>query len=283
MIRASHKILYLIVVLGLLSQVDSPAQEHLARQLDYADNLFKSELYFDAVTEYKRLLFFDKYRTYTQLANFKIGMCYKYGAKYDNAISYFKRAEISAQSEEDIYSAKIQIVRCNILRRTINNAHKLLDELESDIRFKPKSEDILYWRGWSYMLADDWQKAAEAFSQLNNDHPLRKLAIQVENEKYSVTFAKVISYILPGAGQIYTGNYLSGVMSLGWNALFGYLTINAFIEDRVFDGLVIGNLLWLRFYRGNYENAGKFAINENIKIANDAYRFLKNNYGGEKP
>ena len=133
------------------------------------------------------------------------------------------------------------------------------------------------------MLSDDWSNASICFEQIDSMHQLKILSDSVVEEKYSVTFAKVISYILPGSGQFYTGNYLSGLMSLGWNILTGYLTINSFIEDRVFDGIVIGNLLWLRFYNGNVQNAEKFAKEKNIEIANEALRYLKNNYEGNKP
>jgi TM2 domain-containing membrane protein YozV len=133
------------------------------------------------------------------------------------------------------------------------------------------------------MFADDWKSASESFAKINSYHELKLLCDRVEKEKVSVTFAKVISYILPGAGQFYTGHYLSGTMSLGYSVLFGYLTINAFIEDRVFDGAAIGALLWLRFYRGNVQNAEEFAEEKNIVAANKALRYLQNNYQGNKP
>ena len=90
-------------------------------------------------------------------------------------------------------------------------------------------------------------------------------------------------HIIPGAGQFYTGHYFSGLLSLGWNALWGYLTVKAFIDERVFDGLIIGNFLWLRFYVGNIQNAEKFANEANIKIANKALSYLQDQYKGEKP
>jgi hypothetical protein len=132
-------------------------------------------------------------------------------------------------------------------------------------------------------MADDWERASLIFSGIDPDHPLKLLSDKVLNDKYSVNFAKVISYILPGAGQFYTGNYLSGLMSLGWNVLWGYLTINSFVEDRAFDGILIGSLLWLRFYRGNVQNAENFALQENLNISNRAYKYLKENYTGLKP
>ncbi len=111
----------------------------------------------------------------------------------------------------------------------------------NDPRFISKEKEIKYWIGWNYIFSDDWEKAYEVFNENNLDTTLANLCKSVEEEKFSVDFAKYSSYIIPGFGQFYTGEYLSGTLSLGWNILFGYLTINAFIEDRIFDGIVIGN------------------------------------------
>ncbi|MBU2492188.1 MAG: hypothetical protein KJ571_06140 [Bacteroidetes bacterium] len=258
------------------------AQDELSRQLNFADNLFEEGLYFDAITEYKRLLFFDENKKYDFDINYKIAVCYKKGAKFDESIKYFSLAALSAQNEEDKFEINLQIVRLNILRKTTGRSLQLLNDLETKSNYSQKKE-INYWRGWTYMFDDKWDSAAVYFNMVDYDHELKNIANRVENDKYSVTFAKVISYILPGSGQFYTGNYLSGIMSLGWTAIWGYLTADAFIDERVFDGFAIGDLLFLRFYRGNIQNAEKFAVQENIKISNKALRYLQNNYKGIKP
>ncbi|MCF8243147.1 MAG: hypothetical protein K9J16_17360 [Melioribacteraceae bacterium] len=259
------------------------AQNNLERQFAYAENLFESGLYYQSITEYKRLLFFDDQNEYSYSVNLKIGLAYKNGAKYDEAVEYFSKALINAEDSDQTFECKTEIIRTNILRKTFNRAHELLDELELNSDYLKIKNDIYYWRGWAYMLDDDWESASNEFAKISQDHEIKKLCDEVINDKYSVTFAKVISYILPGSGQIYTGNYLSGLMSLSWNALWGYVTINSFIQDRIFDGIVVGDLLWLRFYRGNVENAGKFAEMKNIDIANKALRYLQENYKGIKP
>ncbi len=257
------------------------AQNHLAIQFDYANTLFKSRLYFDSITEYKRLLFFDAQNEYSFSANYKIGEAYKVGAKYDDAIKYFSIAELNSSTDQQKYSAKIEIIKTNILRRTTDRAIQLLNEIENENIIVKDS--INYWRGWAYMFADDWMSASKSFAKINSYHELKLICDRVEKEKVSVTFTKVISYILPGAGQIYTGQYLSGLLSLGYNVLFGYLSVNSFIEDRAFDGAATGLLLWLRFYRGNIQNAEKFAVEKNIDVANKTLRYLQNNYQGLKP
>lgn len=256
------------------------AQSSIERQYEHADGLFENKLYFDSITEFKRLLFFDNENKYVYEANYKIGEAYKHGAFFDNAIKYFTTAKMNTESTDQIFQAEIQIVRCNILRKTTDRALELLNELENNNDFRSYRKEINYWKGWTYIFEDEWEKAANIFT----DEPeLQQLCKQVAEDKYSVTFASVISYILPGAGQIYTGNYFSGFMSLAWNVLWGYLTIDAFIEDRAFDGIATGSLLWLRFYRGNVQNAEKHAEIENVKIANKALLHLQYNYKGIKP
>lgn len=258
------------------------AQDELSRQMTFANNLFEEGLYFDAVTEFKRLQYYDKDNIYEYDTNYKIALSYKRGAKFDEAINYFSKAVNSARTDEEKFETNLQIIRTNILRKTTDRALQLLNHLETGANYSQKKE-INYWRGWTYMFADKWDSAAVYFNMIDYYHELKILANGVENDKYSVTFAKVISYILPGSGQFYTGNYLSGLMSLGWNVLFGYLTADAFIDERVFDGFAIGDLLFLRFYRGNIQNAEKSAVEKNIEIANKALRYLQNNYKGRKP
>jgi tetratricopeptide (TPR) repeat protein len=277
-----HSYLYIIITFVLVQT--SSAQDQLSLQLRYADTRFTSGSYFDAITEYKRLLFFDMTGKYNHEANLKIGLCYKAGTKFDESIKYFRLAQLNTEKAEKKYFAKIQIVKTNILRRTTSNALQILEALERDKNITTdQSDEINYWRGWAYMFSDDWESASQTFAKIDTNHSLKILCDQVVSDQYSVTFAKVISYILPGSGQFYTGNYLSGLISLGWNVLWGYLSLNAFIEKRAFDGIAVSSLLWFRFYRGNFTNAEKFAINENLKITNQALEFLQFNYEGIKP
>lgn len=271
-----------IYLLVLITFFDILSQDYLQDQFNYAKQLFEKKEYYDAITEMKRLQFFDEEKVFAFSSNEIIAKSYKMGGKYNEAVHYFNLAEINAATT-DIYEIKTEIIRVNILRRTTNRALQLLDELEKDKRFQNKKDDIYYWRGWAYIFADDWEKAAKTFSFITPEHELKIFCEYVGDKKYSVTFAKIASAILPGAGQFYTGNYISGLLSLGWNVLWGYVSINAFIEERVFDGLMTANFLWLRFYTGNLQNAEKFAEEKNVEIVNNALYYLQHNYGGLKP
>lgn len=258
------------------------AQNQFEEQFNIAKKLYDEENYFDAVTEFKRLLFFDDSGRYFYESNYSIGLSYKYGEKFTDALQYLTLAEIEAQSLQAVFDCRIEIAKINILRRTTNKALKMLDTLAGDSRFNNNIDEINYWRGWAYIFADEWQQAALTFAAIDSSYKLKTFCDSVDNDLYNVTLAKMLS-IVPGMGQFYTKEYVSGLISIGWNVLWGYLTINAFVEDRIFDGLLIGSLLWWRFYSGNIQNAEKFALQKNLEKTNLALRYLQNNYKGSKP
>jgi len=272
MISASK--IFCIIIFIFISNMSLYAQDSFEDQFNLAKHLFDEEKYFDAVTEFKRLLFFEKSGEYSFQSNRLIGLSYKNGAKYSDALHYLTLAEMQSSTTEEIYNCRIEIIKINILRRTTQRALALLDTLADDTRFSNNLEDINYWRGWTYIFSDDWEMASSSFSEIQPNYQLALLCDSIANDLYSAQLAKFLS-IVPGAGQFYTGEYVSGLISIGWNVLWGYLTINAFMEDRVFDGLMVGTLLWWRFYSGNIQNAEKFALEKNLEKTNAALRYLQ--------
>ena len=272
----------LIYFFILIHQNEIFAQDSFTEQFEYAKSLYEKENYFDAVTEFKRLLFFLNDTAFNYQANLLIGLSYKSGSKLSDAIQYFKKAELASTTKEELFESTIEIVKINILRRTTSRSFSILDSLQNNSDFHDNLDEIKYWRGWTYIFSNEWKKAATAFSEIKTSNQLAEICDSIDNELYNPQLAKILS-LVPGVGQFYTGEYASGLISIGWNVLWGYLTINAFIEDRVLDGVLIGSFLWWRFYSGNIQNAEKFAIEKNLDITNSALQFLKENYIGSKP
>lgn len=258
------------------------SQSDLLRQLEFADSLYFSQNYFDAIKEYKRVVFFDKEKSLTYYSYNQIANCYKYGRKFEDSYNFFSLALIEAKSSKEIFDCKINICRLNIIEKKTKNAHKILDELEKDLLFCVYEKEIKFWRAWTFFFERDYQKAKNIFKELDKSE-LANLSEKLLEDSYSVQTAKILSTILPGMGQFYTGNYLNGLGSLLWNLLSGYLTISALSNERIFDGIVLSNFLWLRFYKGNLENAEKFAIDENEKIFNESLNFIYSNFSKEIP
>jgi len=93
---SANKIFILIVIIVL----PAFAQEYLDGQMAKGRDLYLKGEYFDAITQMKRLLFFDKGKKYTYEANELIGECYKTGAKFTDAIIYFSKARSLNTREE---------------------------------------------------------------------------------------------------------------------------------------------------------------------------------------
>jgi len=248
-----------------------------------ATTLFEQEKYFDAITEAKRLIFFDTLNTYSFRAYSLIAESYKKGGKLRDALLYFAQASKYASTTGEKFNNKTSAIRIHILNRSITIALRQIDEMSNQPEFTPYTSGLAYWRGWAFMFADRWYEASEEFNSIDSTLYLKNFCLDVDNKKYSVTFARTISYFLPGAGQVYTGEYLNGILSFGWNLLSGYLTISALKDERVFDGVALLSLLWMRFYTGNISNAEKFAKEKNLEMSNSALNYLQLNYKGLKP
>ncbi len=276
----SSVIKYFLFFLLLLST--SRAQQNLDSQFETANSLFENGDYFNAVTEFKRLLFYDEQNKYSFIGNMYLGKSYKGGTFLDDAIKYFSLANMNANNPDQYYQSKIEIIKCNILRRTIPNAFQLIKELENDSRFTNKKNEMVYWSAWAYIFADDWETASKEFEKTDKNHELKLICDEVADQKYSGTLLVIASAIIPGFGQVYTGNETSGLLSFAWCGLMGYLGVGSFYADRIFDGFVYTGL-FLRFHRGNIQNVENFIKQKNIAVSNRALEFLQKKYTGLKP
>ncbi|MBI5726381.1 MAG: tetratricopeptide repeat protein [Ignavibacteriales bacterium] len=254
-----------------------------AVQLRFADSLLQSGNPFDAVTEYERVVFFDKQHTHTRRALLGQTEAYLQGGKYTPAIDCMNRALAYSKSSAEIQDLQFALVKAHILNKNSGQAYGILDAMAQNRQNLSLLPALNYWYGWAKMFDDDWKSAADYFDKCDSANFLKKFCLDVDNKKYPVSFIKFISVVLPGSGSIYTGHYFSGALSLGWNALFGYLTVQALQNQRVLDALLIGDLLLLRFYTGNIENAEKYALEKNKEIHESALHYLETDFQGAKP
>src|SRR3990172_6223409 len=160
---------------------------NLHGQYDYGGKVFCEEKYFDGITQFKRVQFFDSLNQYSFLSNKLIGMSYKQGGKLNEAINYFSKAELNSPNDDSLFTVKLEIIKTNLLRRTIYRAFNLLNELSGDARFNSKKDQIIYWKGWAYIFNDEWKKAADEFDKLEGEPELKKLCENVSNDQYSPT------------------------------------------------------------------------------------------------
>ncbi len=92
-----------------------------------------------------------------------------------------------------------------------------------------------------------------------DDESINALFVQVINApRKSVKVATVLSTILPGAGQVYAGNWKSGLNALVLNGWLGFVTVDAASWT---------TCTFLRYYWGNYYRAGRAVEQHNEGVA----------------
>lgn len=279
----------------LISYFNSAAQVSLdtalVTQYSYAKGLYVQEKYFDAVMEFKRLLFFDKKGKYSYESNLLIAKSYANGGFYKNAEEHFYLASAFSKLPRQLFDVKLEQLKMFLLSRNEQKALDVLSEISSRKEFLNFNSEIIYWGGFTNLFFGRAEAAKLYFYQIEDKDSEyfthSQILIQVcdsvmQNQK-SIRTAKILSYALPGAGQVYLGEYFSGLLSFAWNAAGLYLTIDAFSSKRDFDGVMLLSLLWYRFYFGNIENTENFAKNFNTKVLNKWLNYLQFEYKGPKP
>lgn len=244
-----------------------------------ADSLYESGNYFFAITEYKRAIFFEKDKTFRSRCFYKIGLSYKYGGFFEKAIENFGRAIISSSDSIFILNCRIQIARCQLLNGNIDAARYSLLGVPDTFRGGEK----FYWLAWIAIVESDFYEAKKLLLKVENSDELSRLADKFENQTLNEHSLKIFSYILPNVLYLYFGDCVGFIASSFYIYGSGYLTYKAFINKRVIEGVLIGNLVFSRFYRGIIEDHSKRIEIEKKKFRNKFIEYLQKEYKGEKP
>lgn len=269
------------LLLILLCSASLPQSADAVSLFTKGKELYEKNAYFHAITELKRYLFFAQDSSLHHPANLMIAISYRRGGFYRLASPYFLNARDYARDPADKAAVMIEHAKNEILKGTSATALKLLDLVSA--QDTSRQTEITYWKGIAELFAGNLEQAANTLEIAAPGDPLAALCRAGAQETVNPQVLKLISAFLPGIPQIYMGEYASGLLSLGWCGLWGYTAVNAFISDRIFDGIMTGNFLFFRFYNGNLENAELFGQNHNTRIKNSILTYYQNNYNGLKP
>lgn len=264
-----------------LSKVNNAQKNDFPDQLAFADSLLKAENYFDAYIEAERLRFFDNEGQYGFQTNMIRGLALRATGRYSDAKIAFELAAVAGKDKNESFLAEEEILRLLILERRYKKFDERVEILQKV--FPDKTTSIDHWRGWRFAFEGKWGRARELFQKSDTSGLLMALCDSAEAKSLSLTTGLLLSVFIPGAGQVYAGEYLSGSLSLGWVALGAFLVVDALKAERFFDAIIEANFILFRFYRGNISNTIDFIKRKNIEIKNESLRFLQFNYRGLKP
>lgn len=253
----------------------------LNESLNFADKQFKLKNYPLAIKEYQRVLFFNDGKNLSYIYE-QLAKIYFINKRYDNAAHNYEMAYQTTFDDRLKTELIFKKASCYMLdskfRLAIFELSNIADS--ADIQLNKRKDFYLavcYWgleefeKSKAYFLknlSDDRKKDKESIILLFS----KKKNLYRPNPKT----AKIMSMILPGSGQIYSGDIKNGLNSLVLTGGFVGLAIYMTEFYPFFDAFFTTVPWFMRYYQGSYKKAKQIAINKRSKRRNKTYKEILN-------
>ena len=244
------------------------------------DENFNHGDYSQAIKYYKRVLFFskDKY-----IANKRIADSYFKIKEYDFANNYYDSAIVYCLNRKDIFELKFKKADCSIFLKEYNKANKIVSALNiketNDLFFKKNFYlGIINFAKLNYDSAEIFFIKSVSDTSLYTKEKIHSLFKKSRNLKRpNPKFAGALSVVLPGAGQLYAGDYKNAINSFLLVGIFVAIGTDMCMRYAWYDSAISIFPWFYRYYQGGYKNAMSIAkkkqkikrnkkLNEIIKV-----------------
>ncbi|MDP2914988.1 MAG: hypothetical protein Q8O91_06005 [Candidatus Aminicenantes bacterium] len=247
--------------------------------LRFAEAFMDAGLFDEAVTEYKRFIFFysDSESADVSLAYARMGFALGYEKRWPAAWDALNKAVQTARDERTRDERRLSLAAAELGGCSYAAAKFLLLKLETFSIFPEVRERAMLYHAVTAVYEYDWEDVRLALAEYERSGNARgreediARAVALVDEarrggRKSPGLAKVLSTVLPGAGQAYCGHWLDGLNALALNTLTGWLLV-ADIAAGPWDDVVFNSLfLFRRFYEGNRANAERQAREFNDRV-----------------
>ena len=253
--------------------------------LDMADSLMAAGFYDEAVTEYRRFLFFNEPGKDFAGIYSRLGYCYAYMREYREALDAADNAALYAGN--DSLASVCRTDRAVILAAAgeYDSAASALEAVfrKADYKSIKKRAGVLLFT--TRVLQHDWSTARDICDTLLreeyavSDSMTALLERAVKDRYKSPGKAELLSTFVPGTGQFYNGHWLSGLNALALNVALGWFTVEL-VSDREYVPAFLSYLfLFQRYYNGNrgvaYEQAAEHNLRQDLFYENEILKLIK--------
>jgi tetratricopeptide (TPR) repeat protein len=189
----------------------------------FAQSLYAAGEYYRAIGEFQRFLFFQPDHPLVAEAQLTIGLAYFCGEHWLQAFELFRQLSRVTSNPAVRAEAALWMAEARARGGDHMEAIRLFQEA---IRQDPSSKvahRATYLIGWGYLRQRQWTEARDALAQVDNKSPYHASAERLtmaldpppELPQRSPIVARLLSTVLPGAGQLYTGHTLDGLIGIG--------------------------------------------------------------------
>jgi tetratricopeptide (TPR) repeat protein len=233
-----------------------------------ADSLYAIRSFKLAALEYERLFYASHDDLEQCNALLYKSYCYKLSGDYEKAAQTLQRINLSFVADSVQYNVRYEHALDCFLAGKYEDADELLMQLNYYTRNKQLADECLYLDILNKNELHEWDAADSMFYiyiklkniaiDSNAVHELLKRP-HLLNPK----FAEIISYIVPGSGQMYSGHVLRGLSSILLQGGMGALTYFSIEDGFYISGLLIGFTVFQMLYFGGANYAYYLADKKN--------------------
>ena len=239
---------------GNLIQIDAD------KQFQFARSSFQNSDYSQAITEFKRFIYFFPEDTRVKEAEYTIAMSWFFQERMDKAIPAFEKIMDHGALDEFALKSYIHKSMSHERLKEYGSAALTLSNLAVIADSQEVEDEAHYRMGWIWLDSMELEKSKKYFAKISEPnrekYRLDSLSQQLEagpGAKKSPLAAGLLS-IIPGMGQLYCGRYHDALVSFFLNAALGWSAWELFENDNNALGSLV-SLLEIGFYSGNISSA----------------------------
>lgn len=265
----------ILLFISLLVWQGGSAQ-NLEQTFQLGMDSYESDNYEGALAFLNRVIYFDSTGSYLLEANLTMANCYVELGKLGQAKTHFNRAVNSTEKVRIKDSILLTKAKMEILNEQFHYALQDLFSLSGKHPDQTKLGD--FYLSICFFGVNDFEGFKSSFEKLGlsatDSVRIGEISSTLEKKLSSkrVTRIKVMSYIVPGSGQIASGQIRDGINSMA--LLTGVMTLYLVTvrEYGFLNGLIAVSPWFTRYYGGGIENAKEAALTRQAKIKDKYFR-----------
>lgn len=252
---------------------DASPSSHLTSSFDvtppvfgFARALLHEGEYYRAIGEFQRFLFAHPEHPLASEAQLHIATAFFCGERWLQAFELFRRIAQATPDTPMGQRAALWMAETRARGADHPTALRLYQEVIARFPGTPTAQRAAYMLGWSLLRQGHWSEAHAAFADVGAESPYHPSAQRIAAAldpppalpRRSPALARALSLVLPGAGQVYTGKPVDGIIGLGVHGALIAGTTEAVLAG--LEGAAgLGAFFAWGFYRTQLSNAAASA------------------------
>ena len=240
-----------------------------SRRLDaeryFADSLFQEGDYLNAAHEYKRLLLLHSDIPRIDFIAFRVAASYQNAGRLENAIRAYQHLIDTYPKSILVERAKNNIAQCYILSGDSKQGLTSLKRFLSEHKGSSLAPRVQFTIGMLHVDKGEWAQASKAWNDVYSTYPESsfakmsdKLARTIKDANTlphrSPMVAGMLSALIPGSGQVYTGRTVDGLYTFVGMAVLGSASFYYADQERYAVVIPVGVLSAFFYGNGIYQS-----------------------------